>query len=112
MNAIIIAIGENFEATVLPAINLIDMNISRVIAPASSETQRRILEKSEFKKSIPLKVKSQPWLLKDLLIPALQCSCVCQMNTKLLKLNALEALQIAHSKTILFASNINSHPLP
>ena len=39
MNAVIIAIGENLEATVLPAINLIDIAISRVIAPASGETQ-------------------------------------------------------------------------
>lgn len=45
MNAVIIAIGENFEATVLTAINLIDMDIARVIARASGETQRRILEK-------------------------------------------------------------------
>ncbi|MEZ4798793.1 MAG: TrkA family potassium uptake protein [Flavobacteriales bacterium] len=45
MRAVIIAIGENFEATILTAINLIDMGIPRVIARASGETQRRILEK-------------------------------------------------------------------
>ncbi len=45
MKAVIIAIGENFEATVLTAINLIDMGIPRVIARASGETQKRILEK-------------------------------------------------------------------
>jgi trk system potassium uptake protein len=45
MDAVIIAIGENFEATILTAINLIDMEVKRVIARASGETQRRILEK-------------------------------------------------------------------
>jgi len=45
MSAVIIAIGENFEATVLTAITLIDMEIPRVIARASGIAQRRILEK-------------------------------------------------------------------
>ncbi len=45
MDAVIIAIGENFEATILTAINLIDMDAKRVIARASGDTQRRILEK-------------------------------------------------------------------
>jgi trk system potassium uptake protein len=45
MDAVIIAIGENFEATILTAINLMDMDAKRVIARASGDTQRRILEK-------------------------------------------------------------------
>lgn len=45
MDAAIIAIGEDFEATVLTALNLIDLEVSRVIARASGENQVRILEK-------------------------------------------------------------------
>lgn len=45
MDAAIIAIGENFEATVLTALNLIDLEVPRVIARASGENQIRILEK-------------------------------------------------------------------
>jgi trk system potassium uptake protein len=45
MDAAVIAIGENFEATVLTALNLIDMELPRVIARASGENQVRILEK-------------------------------------------------------------------
>ncbi|MDZ4823494.1 MAG: TrkA family potassium uptake protein [Flavobacteriales bacterium] len=45
MDAAIIAIGENFEATVLTALNLIDLDVPRVIARASGENQMRILEK-------------------------------------------------------------------
>ncbi|NQX91964.1 MAG: TrkA family potassium uptake protein, partial [Flavobacteriales bacterium] len=43
MDAAIIAIGENFEATVLTALNLKDLKIPRVIVRASGENQIRIL---------------------------------------------------------------------
>ena len=43
MDAAIIAIGENFEATVLTALNLKDLKIPRVIVRASGEYQIRIL---------------------------------------------------------------------
>lgn len=44
MNAVIVAIGENFEATVLTVMNLIDLGISRIIVRASGENQKRILK--------------------------------------------------------------------
>ena len=43
MDAVIIAIGENFEATVLTALNLKDLKINRVIVRASGDNQIRIL---------------------------------------------------------------------
>ncbi|MGB0422881.1 MAG: potassium channel family protein [Flavobacteriales bacterium] len=43
MDAVIIAIGENFEATVLTALNLKDLQINRVIVRASGDNQIRIL---------------------------------------------------------------------
>lgn len=45
MDAVIVAIGENFEATVLTTITLLDLGIPRVIARASGENQIRILNK-------------------------------------------------------------------
>jgi len=45
MDAVVIAIGENFEAVVLTAFNLLDLEIPRVISRASGPNQRRILEK-------------------------------------------------------------------
>lgn len=45
VDAAVVAIGENFEATVLASMNLIDFKIRRVIARASGLNQRRILEK-------------------------------------------------------------------
>ncbi|NNE55988.1 MAG: TrkA family potassium uptake protein [Flavobacteriales bacterium] len=43
-DAVVVAIGENFEATILTALNLLDMNIPRVIVRASGENQVRILK--------------------------------------------------------------------
>ena len=45
VDAAVIAIGENFEATILTCVHLIDMGIKRIIARASGEQQRTILEK-------------------------------------------------------------------
>lgn len=45
MDAVIVAIGENFEATVLTCLNLLDLEVKRIIARANGENQRRILEK-------------------------------------------------------------------
>jgi len=45
MDAVVVAIGENFEATVLTAVHLIDLGVKRIIARASGPQQRLILEK-------------------------------------------------------------------
>lgn len=45
MDAAVVAIGENFEATVLTTLALLDMGIPRVIARASGANQYRILQK-------------------------------------------------------------------
>ena len=45
MDAVVVAIGENFEATVLTAVHLIDLGVKRIIARASGSQQRLILEK-------------------------------------------------------------------
>lgn len=45
VDAAVIAIGENFEATIITAMNLMDLNVKRVIARASNNEQRLILQK-------------------------------------------------------------------
>lgn len=45
LDAAVVAIGENFEATVLTCVHLIDIGVKRVIARASGDHQRLILEK-------------------------------------------------------------------
>ena len=45
MDAIVVAIGENFEATILTCVHLLDLNVKRIIARASGLQQKLILEK-------------------------------------------------------------------
>lgn len=45
MDAVVVAIGENFEATILTCVHLIDLGVKRVIARASGAHQKLILEK-------------------------------------------------------------------
>ncbi len=45
MDAVVVAIGENFEATVLTCVHLLDLGASRIIARASGVHQKLILEK-------------------------------------------------------------------
>lgn len=45
MDAVVVAIGENFEALLLTVTHLMDLNIKRIIARASSDHQRKILDK-------------------------------------------------------------------
>jgi len=49
MDAAVVAIGENFEATVLTAVHLIDLGVKRIIARANGADQRLILEKIGIK---------------------------------------------------------------
>jgi trk system potassium uptake protein len=45
VDAVVVAIGENFEATILTSAHLIDLNVKRVIARAHGPQQKMILEK-------------------------------------------------------------------
>ncbi len=44
MDAAIVAIGENFESTILTVMNLMDLGVKRVIVRASGDNQKRILK--------------------------------------------------------------------
>ncbi len=45
VDAVVLAIGENFEALILAAVHLIELNVKRIIARASGPQQKMILEK-------------------------------------------------------------------
>ncbi|MFZ5551947.1 MAG: potassium channel family protein [Bacteroidota bacterium] len=49
VDAAVVAIGENFEATVLTAVHLLDLGVKRVIARAHGPQQKMILEKIGIK---------------------------------------------------------------
>lgn len=45
LDAVVVAIGDNFEATILTAVHLIDLGVKRIIARANGEEQKLILDK-------------------------------------------------------------------
>lgn len=45
MDAVVVAIGENFEALILTVVNLLELKVKRIIARAGSPHQKLILEK-------------------------------------------------------------------
>lgn len=49
MDAAVVAIGDNFEATVLTSVHLLDLGVKRIIARANGQDQRLILEKIGIK---------------------------------------------------------------
>lgn len=52
MDAVIVAIGEDFESMLLCTVNLLDLGVNRIIARAMNKTQRLILEKMGLKEII------------------------------------------------------------
>jgi trk system potassium uptake protein TrkA len=52
MDAVVVAIGENFEALVLTVVNLLELKIKRIIARAGSAHQKMILEKLGIKETL------------------------------------------------------------
>jgi trk system potassium uptake protein TrkA len=47
VDAVVVAIGENFEALLLSTVYLQELNVKRIIARANGEHQRKILEKMD-----------------------------------------------------------------
>jgi trk system potassium uptake protein TrkA len=45
VDAVVVAIGENFEATILTCVYLLDLKVKRIIARASGDHQKLILQK-------------------------------------------------------------------
>ncbi|MEY4145261.1 MAG: hypothetical protein RLZZ335_1113 [Bacteroidota bacterium] len=45
LDAVVVAIGENFEALLLTTVNLLELGVKRVIARASTPQQKMVLEK-------------------------------------------------------------------
>ena len=77
LDGAVVAIGENFEATVLTCVHLIDVGVERIIARASGAHQRLILEKIG---------------IKEILTPENEVAYV--VREKLLNPNILSFLQL------------------
>ncbi len=71
MDAVVVAIGENFEATILTALNLIDLNIARIIVRASGFNQVRILKNLGVEEILTPEVEVAQSIAEKLINPSI-----------------------------------------
>lgn len=72
MDAVVVAIGENFEATVLTAVHLIDLGVKRIIVRANGTDQKLILEKIGVKEILAPEDEVAFVIREKLLNPSIQ----------------------------------------
>ncbi len=72
MDAVVVAIGENFEATVLAAVHLIDLGVKRIIVRANGVDQKLILEKIGVKEILAPEDEVAFVIREKLLNPSIQ----------------------------------------
>lgn len=71
MDAVVVAIGENFEATILTALNLLDLNLPRVIVRASGHNQVRILKNLGVEEILTPEVEVADSITEKLINPSI-----------------------------------------
>lgn len=71
MDAVIVAIGEDFESMLLCTVNLLDLGVKKIIARAMNKTQRLILEKMGIKEIISPEDEVGVSLAERLLTPGI-----------------------------------------
>lgn len=72
MDAAVVAIGENFEATILTSVHLMDLGVKRIIARANGADQRLILEKIGIKEILAPEDEVAFVIREKLLNPSIQ----------------------------------------
>ncbi|MCH8330751.1 MAG: TrkA family potassium uptake protein, partial [Bacteroidetes bacterium] len=71
MDAVVVAIGRDFESLLLTTVHLLDLKIKRIIARAMNPTQRMILEKMGIKEIISPEVEVGVSVAEQLLNPGI-----------------------------------------
>ena len=74
MDAVIIAIGADFEALVLTAYTLLELDIKRIIARAQDRVQKKILEKMGIKEVLSLEDEVSNNVAEQLINPSVLMS--------------------------------------
>lgn len=72
MDAVVVAIGEDFEAMLLTTVKVMEMNVKRVIARAANRQQRMILEKVGVKEILSPEDEVGKTVAEMLLQPSLK----------------------------------------
>lgn len=88
MDAVVVAIGENFEALLIATANLQELNIKRVITRASNKQQRRILEKMGVQEILSPEGEVGKTVAERLLQPSIRTFLPLPDNYEIVEINA------------------------
>lgn len=87
MDAVVVAIGEDFEAVLITAANLQELNIKRVITRASNKQQRRILEKMGVQEVLSPEGEVGTTVAERLLQPSIRTFLPLPDNYEIVEIN-------------------------
>nr|WP_262921577.1 TrkA family potassium uptake protein [Pontibacter ruber] len=88
MDAVVVAIGENFEALLITSANLQELNIKRIITRASNAQQRRILEKMGVHEILSPEGEVGRTVAERLLQPSIRTFLPLPDNYEIVEINA------------------------
>ena len=92
MDAVVVAIGEDFEALLITAANLQELNIKRIITRASNNQQRRILEKMGVHEILSPEGEVGRTVAERLLQPSIRTFLPLPDNYEIVEINAPEGI--------------------
>ncbi len=88
LDAVIVAIGEDFEALLITTANLQELNVKRVITRASNKQQRRILEKMGVQEILSPEGEVGKTVAERLLQPSIRTFLPLPDNYEIVEINA------------------------
>ncbi|MDX5421607.1 MAG: TrkA family potassium uptake protein [Hymenobacteraceae bacterium] len=88
MDAVVVAIGEDFEALLITTANLQELNVKRVITRASNKQQRRILEKMGVQEILSPEGEVGKTVAERLLQPNIRTFLPLPDNYEIVEINA------------------------
>ncbi len=92
LDAVVVAIGEDFEALLITTANLQELNIKRIITRASNKQQRRILEKMGVKEILSPEGEVGKTVAERLLQPSIRTFLPLPDNYEIVEINTPRAI--------------------
>ncbi|WP_242926780.1 potassium channel family protein [Pontibacter vulgaris] len=92
LDAVVVAIGEDFEALLITTANLQELNIKRIITRASNKQQRRILEKMGVKEILSPEGEVGKTVAERLLQPSIRTFLPLPDNYEIVEINTPRAV--------------------
>ena len=86
-DAIVVAIGEDFEGLLLTSVLLLELKVKRLISRAANTQQRRILEKLGVKEILSPEITVAKTLAESLLHPSVQTSLPLSDDYEIVEIN-------------------------